>query len=44
MGGNKKEVYNIDTNEVESIKFLRLNQIDKYSNGMGDIDVVIETS
>ena len=32
-------VYNVDTGNVEDLKFLRLNQIDKYNNGMGDVDV-----
>ena len=32
-------VYNVDTGKVEALKFLRLNQIDKYNNGMGDVDV-----
>ena len=35
----EKKVYNIDSNEVESLKFLRLNQIDNYNNGMRDVDV-----
>ena len=33
------KVYNVDTNEVESMKFLRLNQINKYNNEMGSVDV-----
>ena len=32
-------VYNVDTSKVKALKFLRLNQINKYNNGMGDIDV-----
>ena len=36
----EKIVYNNETGKVEALKFLRLNQIDKYNNGMGDFDVV----
>ena len=36
----EKKIYNVNTNEVESLKLLWLNQIDKYNNGMGDADVV----
>ena len=32
-------VYNVDTGKVEALKLLRLNQIEKYNNGMGDVDV-----
>ena len=32
-------VYNVETGKVEDLKFLRLNQIDKYNNGMGDVNV-----
>ena len=32
-------MYNVDTGKVEGLKFLRLNQIDNYNNGMGDVDV-----
>ena len=32
-------VYNVDDGKVEALKSLRLNQIDKYSNGMNDVDV-----
>ena len=35
----EKKVFNVDTDEVEAMQFLRLNQIDKYNNGMGDVDV-----
>ena len=35
----EKTVYNVDTGKVEALKFLKLNQIDKYNNGMGDVDV-----
>ena len=39
MGGEGEYVYNVDTGKVEALKFLRLNKIDKYNNGMGDVDV-----
>ena len=32
-------VYNVDTGEVEYLKFLIINQIDKYNNGMVNVDV-----
>ena len=32
-------MYNVDTGKVEALKFLRLNQIGKYNNEMGDVDV-----
>ena len=35
----EKMVYNVDNGKVEALKFLKLNQIDKYNNGMGDVDV-----
>ena len=37
----KKEnlLYNFDTNEVTSLKPLQLNQIEEYSNWMGDVHV-----
>ena len=35
----KKLVYNVDTNTQEYIKFLRLNQINKYNQEMGSVDV-----
>ena len=37
MGGERKEC--IDTNEVETLKFLRLNQINKYNLEMGGVDI-----
>ena len=35
----EKMVYKVDTGKVEALKLLRLNQIDKYKNEMGDVDV-----
>ena len=35
----EKKVFNVDTNQVEILKFLRLNQINAYNNGMGDVDL-----
>ena len=32
-------VYNVDTGKVEALKLLRLNQINKYNNGMSDVAV-----
>ena len=32
-------MYNVETGKVEALKLLRLNKIDKYNNGMGDVDV-----
>ena len=32
-------VYNVDIGEVESLKFLRLNQINNCTKGMGNVDV-----
>ena len=32
-------VYNVDTGKLEALKLLRLNQIDKYNNGIGDSNV-----
>ena len=32
-------VYNVDTGKVEALKFLILNQINNYNNGMGNVDV-----
>ena len=32
-------VYNVDTGKLEALEFLRLNQIYKYNNGMGDVNV-----
>ena len=35
----KKNVYNVDSGEVEELKFLRLNNIDKYNKEMGNVDL-----
>ena len=35
----QKMVYNVETRKVENLKLSRLNKIDKYNNGMGDVDV-----
>ena len=35
----EKKVFNVDSNEVETVRFLRLNQINDYNNGMGDVDI-----
>ena len=35
----ERKVFNVDTNCVEKLVFLRLNQIDSYNNGMGDVDL-----
>ena len=35
----KNMVYNIDTDKVQALKLLRLNQIGKYNNGIGDVNV-----
>ena len=35
----EKMMYNVDTGKVEALKFLRLNQINKYNNVMGDVYV-----
>ena len=35
----EKKVFNVDTNQVEKLEFLRLNQINDYNNGMGDVDL-----
>ena len=34
-----RKVFNVDTNCLEKLVFLRLNQIDAYNNGMGDVDL-----
>ena len=34
----KKDVYNVDSGEVESLEFLRMNSIDKYNKEMGNVD------
>ena len=38
----EKMVYNVDIGKVEDLKFLSLNQIDKYNNGMGNIYVAYQ--
>ena len=35
----EQKVYNVDTNRVETLEFLRLNKINTYNNGMGDVDL-----
>ena len=35
----KKSVYNRESGEMESMKFLRVNQIHKYNSEMGHVDV-----
>ena len=35
----EKKVYNADTNEIENMNFLWSYQIDKYNNGLGDVNV-----
>ena len=35
-------MYNVDTDKVEALKLLRLNQIDDNNNRMGDVDVADE--
>ena len=35
----KKNVYNVDSGEVEELRFLRLNNIDKYNKEMGNVDL-----
>ena len=35
----EKKVYNADTNKVESLELLQLNQIEMYNNVMGNVDV-----
>ena len=32
-------MYNVDTGKVKTLKLFILNQIDKYNNGIGDVDV-----
>ena len=36
----EKEVFNVDTNQVECVKFLRMGHIDVYNGTMGDVDWV----
>ena len=35
----EQKVCNVDTNQLETMEFLRLNQIDAYNHGMGDVDL-----
>jgi len=35
----EKNVYNVDTDEIETMEFLRLNQINKYNMEMGGVDI-----
>ena len=35
----QKAGYNVDTDQRKSLKFLRLNQIDKYNKEMGGVDI-----
>jgi len=35
---NERHVYNVEKQQMEWIKFLRLNVNDDYNNGMGDVD------
>ena len=35
----EKNVYNVDSGETEVLKFLRLNNIDKYNKEMGNVDL-----
>ncbi|GFH49623.1 hypothetical protein CTEN210_06099 [Chaetoceros tenuissimus] len=35
----ERSVYNVDTEEVEVLQFLRMGHIDKYNNTMGHVDV-----
>ena len=35
----EKNVYNVETDETEGIKFLRLNQIHKYNHEMVVVDI-----
>jgi len=35
----ERKVFNVETNQVETMEFLRLNQIDAYNHGMGDVDL-----
>ena len=34
-----KLVYNVDTGKKEQLRFLRLNQINRYNNSMGEVDI-----
>ena len=35
----EKQVYNVDTGKMESLRFLRLNTIDNYNKTMGNVDI-----
>ena len=35
----EKQVYNVDTGKVESLRFLRMNTIDNYNKTMGNVDI-----
>eukprot|EP00536_Pseudo-nitzschia_multiseries_P014798 jgi/Psemu1/40172/gm1.40172_g len=35
----EKVVYNVETDKKEKMKFLQLNQLDTYNNGMGGVDI-----
>ena len=35
----ERKVYNVDTNRVEALIFFRLNRIDTYNHGMGNVDL-----
>jgi len=35
----EKEVYNVDTDEIEYVKYLRMGFIDTYNKTMGDVDL-----
>ena len=35
----ERKVFNVDTNQIEKLQFMRLNQINEYNNGMGDVDL-----
>ena len=35
----ERNVYNVDTNQMETMEFLRLNLTDSYNYGMGDVDL-----
>ena len=38
----ERKVYNVDTNQVETMEFLRLNQIDAYNHGIGNVDLAAQ--
>ena len=37
-----KDVYNVDSGEVEQLKFLRLGHINKYNEEMGSVDLAYQ--